>query len=64
MDIDPDELSRLDLDREEVTTALILAVGLWIAAVEVLNVGPLVASGFVAAFATFAVFSLLDGEFE
>lgn len=65
MDLDIDGLVQAaPLDWDEIKTALILAVGLWIATVEVLNVGPVVASGVVAAFATFVVVFLVGTEFE
>lgn len=62
MDLDPDgalEALPVSLDREEAKTTLILAVGLWVAAVEALDLGPLVASGLVGVFVALVVF-LLD----
>lgn len=58
--MDLDELfSPFPLDWEETKILLIVAVGIWIAAVVVLNTGPLVASGIVAAFVAFVGVFLL-----
>jgi len=61
MDMD-EALSSLPLNRDETKTALILAVGLWITAVEVLNTGPLVASVAVGAFAASVGYFLLEKD--
>ena len=61
--MDPDEaLSVLPLNRDETKTALILAVGLWVTAVEVLNTGPVVASAVVGAFAASVGYFLLEKD--
>jgi len=61
--MDPDRLlSSLALDWEEAKALLVVAVGIWIAAVVVLNTGPLVASGIVAAFVGLIGYSMLDAD--
>ena len=59
MDID-EVLSSFSLDHEEAKTVLIVAVGLWLASVLLLDAGPLVASGVVGAFMAFFGYFLLD----
>ena len=59
MDID-EVLSSFSLDREEAKTVLIIAVGVWLASVLLLETGPLVASGVVGAFVAFFGYFLLD----
>jgi hypothetical protein len=62
--MEPDELlSASPLDWEEAKTLLIVAVGIWITAVVVLDTDPLVASGVVAAFVAF-IGSFLLGDNE
>lgn len=59
--MDPDRLfSSFPLDWEEAKTLLVVAVGIWITAVVVMNTGPLVASGIVATFVAFIGYFLLD----
>ncbi len=61
--MDPDRLlSSLALDWEEAKALIVVAVGVWIAAVVVLNTGPFVASGIVAAFVGLIGYLMLDTD--
>lgn len=61
--MDPDRLfSSFPLDWEEAKALIVVAVGIWMAAVVLLDTGPLVASGIVAAFVAFVGYLMLDAD--